>query len=376
MTQSETETVFGSTIPVTYLDVHGVSHSTTATALPSTYQIGIANQYTDNTGYMISGRDFLCYQFQADTLNAEPRQITIDISCQYSIFDTEFIYTAAAMPCATQTNISAYNSPSWSWIFAGNNLVFSPSDIANNNVLPQVYFSDWCDFVMAYMDSQASTSGYSLRITFDHASFSNGNYVRFYIGLPYISQGASGNNGTSGLTTTGSETTTTEININVDVDLSTTNTLLGGVIAAIQNVASAILNGLANLFIPTQEQLEDWKDDMQQLLADHLGGLYEAVDYITDFLQNLTTAEAATYIHINQMTIPIKYIRVGSSPLTLDTYNFVLGPYDVNLKYDDLHLIYDGLALIVDFLATWYFLNMCRNKLEIILNPDSEKIEE
>lgn len=232
MSQQETETLFGASIPVRYMDISGVYHSVTATVLPALYQIGIANQWNDTTGYLISGRNFMCYQFETEgTLNAEPRNITVDIACQYSIFDTEYIYTSVAMPCATSTNVSAYNSPSWSWYWAGSEVSFTPSDLAQNNVLPQVYFTDWCDFVPAYMESQAFTSGYSLRIVFDHASLSSGRYCRFYIGLPYVSQGAFGNVGTSGLQTgtTAAETTT-------GIDLGETNGLLGNIGSIISNV--------------------------------------------------------------------------------------------------------------------------------------------
>ena len=120
MTEQETLTLFGSTINVTYMDTSGVYHSVSAYYTQSPSQIGIANQWNDTTGYTISGRYFLPYQFETEgTLNAEPRNITIDVSCQYSIFDTEYIYTCAAVPCATTTNISAYNSPSWDWVWSG-----------------------------------------------------------------------------------------------------------------------------------------------------------------------------------------------------------------------------------------------------------------
>lgn len=233
MTQQETETLFGNTLPVRYMDSSGVYHSVTATALQVEYQLALANQWQDSTGYLISGRAFLCYQFETEgTMNAEPRNITVDISCQYSIFNTEYIYTAVAMPTATTTNISAYNSPSWDWYWSGSEVQFTPSALAQNNVLPQVYFADWCDFIPAYMESQALTSGYSLRITFDHASLSSGRYCRFYIGFPYVSQGASGNVGTSGLQTgtTAAETSSPS------VDLGETNGLLGSIGSIISNV--------------------------------------------------------------------------------------------------------------------------------------------
>lgn len=296
MTQQETETLFGSTIPVRYMDTSGVYHSVTASALSAGYQIGIANQWSDSTGYMISGRNFICYQFETEgTLNAEPRNITVDISCQYSIFDTEYIYTAAAMPCATTTNISAYNSPSWSWYWAGAEVAFTPSDLAQNNLLPQVYFSDWCDFIPAYMESQSLTSGYSLRITFDHASLASGRYCRFYIGLPYVSQGASGNIGTSGLQTgtTAAETTT-------GVDLGETNGLLGGISSAISNLFAKV-TGIFDIlddssFVDDTEVIDSIPDSLDyDAVLDDADQIMIDADQILEDVPEVTEAWAVTW---------------------------------------------------------------------------------
>lgn len=234
MTQQEALQIFGDTIPVKYMDNSGVYHSVTANAITSgaVSSIQIANQWADETGYMIANRQFLMYQFETEgTLNAEPRNITVDISCQYTIFDTEYIYTAAAMP-SSSTNITAYNSPAWNWYWSGSSVVFSPSDLAKNNVLPQVYFSGWCDFVPAYMQSQALTSGYSLRITFDHASIASGRYCRFYVGLPYVSADAQG--------VTGTPAQTTETTAQTGVDMSETNGLLGGISGLISGIVQKV----------------------------------------------------------------------------------------------------------------------------------------
>lgn len=366
MAQSECETLFGSSLPVTYMDSSGVYHSTTASVLPSAYQLQLANQYTDTTGYMISGRDFLCYQFQATDLNAAPRQITVDISCQYSIFDTEFIYTAAAMPCSTTTNLSAYDSPTWNWIFAGNTLQFHSVDISNNNILPQVYFSDWCDFVMCYMDSQATTSGYSLRLTFDHASYSSGTYVRFYIGLPYVSSGASGNNGTSGLTTSGSETTTTAINVNVDVDLSQTNGILGSISNGISNIVSGIISGIQSFFIPSHEDFQNFRSSLESSLTQHFGPLFTSRQLITSAFQNLDDLALNDSFVVPQIDVPIK---VSSDGTVLQTQSFFGNTVDLRPQYAKLHVLYDSLEILVNMIMTLWTINTLRNMLNnYILN--------
>lgn len=304
MTKQETETLFGNTIPVRYMDTNGVYHSVTASALSAEYQLAIANQWQDTNGYLISGRSFLCYQFETEgTLNAEPRNITVDISCQYSIFDTEYIYTAAAMPCVTTTNVSAYNSPSWQWYWAGSEVQFTPSELAQNNVLPQVYFGEWCDFIPSYMESQALTSGYSLRITFDHASLSYGRYCRFYIGLPYVSQGASGNIGTSGLQT---GTTVAETTSGTSVDLGETNGILGGISLAISNLFSKV-TGIFDIlddssFVDDTEVIDSIPDSLDyDAVLDDADQIMIDADQILEDVPEVTEAWAVTWSLVSSM---------------------------------------------------------------------------
>ena len=298
MTRSDTLLLFGDTVPVRYMDTSGVYHSVSASAVGSPAYLQIANQWQDSTGYMISNREFILYQFETEgTLNTQPRSITVDISCQYSIFDTEYIYTAAAMPCGNTTNISAYNSPTWSWYWAGDEVQFSPSDLAQNNVLPQVYFADWCDFVPAYMESQALTSGYSLRLTFDHAVLASGRYCYFYIGLPYVSQGASGNIGTSGLQT---GTTAAETTSGTSVDLGETNGILGGISSAISNLFNKVTN-IFNILddssiiddtsaidsVPDRLDYDTVLDDAEQIMID--------ADQMLEDVPEITEAWAVTW---------------------------------------------------------------------------------
>lgn len=371
MSVQDTLDLFGNNIGITYLDSAGVYHSVSAYYTQSTSEIGLARDWNDTTGYTIAGRSFLTYQFETEgTLNSEPRNITVDLNCQYSIFNTEYIYTCAAMPCSTQTNITAYNSPVWSWVWSGHEVQFSPSDIAVNNLLPQIYFTQDCDFIPAYMNSQAVTSGYSLRVVFDHASLSNGRYGRFYLGIPYVSEGASGYNGTSGLTTTILETTTTAINVNVDVDLEQTNGLLGSIITAVGNVASSIITGIQNLFVPTSAQLDDFLDNLEQLLYSKVAPLYDAVSQINRVFTSIRDNGTDTVVYVPPVTI-----SHGNDSMTLDFNDDLLGGiplyYDVGGNTASSNLLLAA-KKAVDIVCTLAFINMCRRKLDLILNPESE----
>lgn len=153
--------------------------------------------------------------------------------------------------------------------------------------------------------------------------------------------------------------------INVSVDMSETNGLLDRILAAIQGFAQSILDGLKGLFIPDDDFMDGFKADMQKLLQDHLGGLYEAEQLMADSFEQLPNVVAKSEIYI--------------PPLTLDLAGtpFKLGDWHVPLKVSGMPaVLYEGIAFIIDFLCLAAFLRMCRNKLEIFLNPDSEVIRE
>lgn len=153
--------------------------------------------------------------------------------------------------------------------------------------------------------------------------------------------------------------------INVNVDLSETNGFLDRILAAIQGIAQSILDGIKGLFIPDDDFMDTFKADMQTLLQEHLGGLYEAEQLMADSFEQLPNVIAKSEIYIPAITL-----NLAGTP-------FKLGDWHVPLKVAGMPaLLYEGIAFIIDFLCLAAFLRMCRNKLEIFLNPDSEVIKE
>lgn len=144
-----------------------------------------------------------------------------------------------------------------------------------------------------------------------------------------------------------------DINISVETDNS--------------GLISSILNGIKNLFIPSDEQLQAFTTDMQSIADEHLGGLSEAIDIIDTAFDGIDEVTARESITVDTVRIPL-----------LNSQSFTLGGWTIPLKPSTsggFALLYTAIALLADFFAAFAFLKMCRNKLEIILNPDSEVIE-
>lgn len=153
--------------------------------------------------------------------------------------------------------------------------------------------------------------------------------------------------------------------INVNIDMTETNGLLDRILAAIQGIAQSILDGIKGLFIPDDDFMDGFKNDMSDLLEDHLGGLYEAEQIMVDAFGRFPEVAAKSEIYIPPATLNL----AGTS--------YTVGNWHVPLKVEGVPaLLYDGIAFIIDFLCLAAFLRMCRNKLEIFLNPDSEVVKE
>lgn len=357
LTVNETRQFIGSSFEVTYYN--GTEYVTTTATYDSS--VGFLSETSENPSGFFSGSSWLRYRITATNINSSPAYVTVHCEPSYSLFDTEYIYTCFALSKSTNLGISsqAYQSPNSDWYIGGSNVNFANHNETATNSGSYAYLTldnnAQCAYIPIVHRSQSTFSAYSI-----DAEFSGGftSLLSFYVMCPYVSDNASGASGT--FSSSEAPVTTASGSGSQSVDLTETNGLLG----RIEIILSGIVDGIKGLFIPDDEFLSDWVDDMKQLLEDHLGGLYQSVTLSITFMQQFPNAVAKQSIFIPACSVPL----AGST--------FTLGPYTVPLKVDGLPAaLYDGIAYIIDFLASMAFLKMCRNKLEIFLNPDSEVVQ-
>lgn len=360
MTTSDALDVFGSEIDVQYYN--GSEYVDTTARYLATSTVSSCD-WSDPSGYLVSGTPCLIYSFSASGLNRDPSYITVDLQPQYSLFDTEFFYSFIGTSCSYELNTSVYQSPQWEWYVNGSRMVFEGNTVVpESGVLPRLSTARNINqkyiFTPAYFSASSTFSAYSVRATFTGTGTYSGS-VFIAIGCPYISSGAYGANGTITDTTPGSSGG----DVNVTVDMSETNGLLGSLIDAVQGLASALLDGIKGLFVPSEDELTAFSKDMETLAQEHLGGLYQAWQLLEDFFDGLKNVSSK-----DSITIPACHVPLAGETL-------ILGPYTVPLKVEGMPaVLYESIAFIVDFLVTAAFVNMCKRKLEIFLNPDSEVI--
>ena len=360
LTVQETRQFIGDRIPFTYFNGSQYVDS------EAVYQGSVTSgaETSEAPAGFVSGATYLKYSVSAPGVNTSASYITFHMQPSYSIYDTEWLYTCFALVKLTAVDVSssAYQSPNSDWYIAGSQMNFANRNETSSGSGAYAYMTFESGLKALYIPivhrSQSTFSAYSIDADFNGVGAAASN---FYVMCPYVSGDAFGQSGTfaSG-SGSGVVTGTTSGSGGGSVDLNETNGLLG----RIEIILSGIVDGIKGLFIPDDEFLSEWVDDMKQLLQDHLGGLYEAVTLSVTFMHQFETVQEKQSI----------YVPAASIPLSGTT--FTIGPYTVPLKVDGLpSALYDGIAYIIDFIAIVLFLRMCRNKLEIFLNPDSEVVE-
>ena len=361
MSATETRSYIGDSFDVTFWN--GTDYVTTQAQYDSAITPNFYEYSESPVGFLGDSTVWLRYYVTAQNVNVNPQYVTVRLNPTYSIFDTEYIYSCLALSFQSTVSSATYDSPASNWYIGGSIQNFhNISESATNSGVQSYlyttnssYIQKQFTYVPIVHSSNSAFSCYCVDATFNGNTRTSGSWVyAFLVMCPYVSGSATGASGTF------TPSSTPNINVDVNVDMDETNGLLEDIKDGISGIGDTILG----LFVPDDQFMEDWKDDMQDLLEDHLGGLYEAVASLDDFWDQFSNVQAKQEIFIPECRIPL----AGSE--------LVLGNWHVPLKPTGIpQVLYTSLALIVDFLALMAFLKMCRNKLEIFLNPDSEVVE-
>lgn len=308
----------------------------------------------DSSYSYISSQPFLL--FRCDTpsdLSFDPTAITVKLDPIYSIIDTEQINTWIALSASGPVSSDAYQSSTWDWYYSDVGSVRHSSPEYTQSWTSARWNNSYFVFIPAMHVSQSVGSGYASTARFYGAKGSYFNqYMFLAIGVPYVSADAVASSGTFVTTGSTSSGTGTDINVNVDIDMTETNGILGGIRDILANLGNFIVTGIKNLFIPTQEDLDAFKNTVQQLLRETFGGIPELEDQLEDAVSGLFNVTAKTSIHFDG--------------IQFDGHYYVPEQY-VSLKpagYDDL---YTFVEMIINILATIATVNTCINLVKRVV---------
>lgn len=360
MSAADALQVFGSTIECRYPHPSGSGYVTghfTYSGL-HTAPLGIHS----TSGFSYTGGTFLMYTSDFNSVSSSPDYITVDIQPTYSIFDTTQIHSAILMSNVGYVNLSAYDSPFWDWNYNGNSyhLEENGEEREGNNILGYVtsdgvnYNYVCCDFT-----SQNTTSGYSYRAGFSGVQPSSGYGFRLLIGLPYVSSGSTGTNGTFSVTSGGgSSGGDTNINVNIDMTetnekIDETNGILGTINTWLSGFFSTLGNTVLSWFMPSQNFLSNWVDDIEDTLMEHFSPFPDLHEDIQDIVTNIAHT-------IGEGGIESVEFPAISVPMT----DFSMPAYSVQLVPDAVSPLRNTVSNGIAMLCTIWVFNMVLNRIK------------
>lgn len=163
----------------------------------------------------------------------------------------------------------------------------------------------------------------------------------------------------------------------VNVTIQDEGGLLNGIIAWLKKVVDSItelpgkiVNGIGEkltafgtwivdqikgLFIPSEESIIELKTKFEELLRDRFGAVYDSADIIDDFASSFSYTETDPSV-----TFPTVTVNLAGT-------DFTFGGWEVDVIPDRFEGIVDVLKLLISMVATVFFVNALRKRLEDIL---------
>lgn len=119
-----------------------------------------------------------------------------------------------------------------------------------------------------------------------------------------------------------------------------------------------IQNGLQRLFTPSEDFIVTFKDDMDSMLSDKLGAVYEVVDITFDSWDSIKTFDET-----NTINFPSATINLGKD-------SFTFGGYTVQIVPDGFDIIVGVLKSIIGIVCTVAFVNGLRKRYDELMGVE------
>lgn len=354
LTASETISVIGDSF--TYRVWTGSDYETRTATYADTVTGFVRYDYLDEnsstntrnyTDFVNSNTLFMRYSMSTQGLVNNDNYPAILIDFPFTITDTDYFYTAFAMYGNTIT--ATTSKPVWNWNISGTSTDYS-SVFSSLNIHASILRRTSTNymFIPVYYNSDTFSSYSSVSLVVPRAS-SNANN-NFYIACPYVSQSGGIQSGvqTTAPVTTAAPSTGTNVNVNVDVDMTETN----GILDRIRVTLGGLVDGIQGLFVPDEEDVLLWKQDIAQILDDTFGGIPQLEGDLQNTVTQLISTQAISSIDIPNLTIPY----VGT----------LITARSVPLKPLGFDVLFDAIRLGADIVVTIWVFNMVQDKIKAL----------
>lgn len=151
------------------------------------------------------------------------------------------------------------------------------------------------------------------------------------------------------------------------------NSLLSDLKEGITNVVDSVTSlpgqiwdyistGLHDLFIPDEEAITTFKTDMESLFDEHFGALYDSVELIDSYVDQIQVVDPKDTI-----TFPTVELDLGAP--------FVIGGWEVQVVPDGFDYLIESLKFIIDAICTLAFVNTLRSKFDDLLVGGEQNVD-
>lgn len=126
-----------------------------------------------------------------------------------------------------------------------------------------------------------------------------------------------------------------------------------------QKLWNIISDGLKSLFIPSEDYLVQFKEDLDSMLEEKLGAVYQVIDITMNSWDKIKDSDATNTINFPKVEIAL---------LGGDKFSF--GGYDVKIVPDGFSFIIESIKLIVGICASLLFINGLRKRYDEVMGVD------
>lgn len=120
-----------------------------------------------------------------------------------------------------------------------------------------------------------------------------------------------------------------------------------------------ISNGLKSLFVPSEDFIIQFKDDIDGILEDKLGAVYQVVNILTDSWDRITANDQNNVITIPKTTINLP-----------NNNSFSFGGVDVPIVPNGFEFITDIIKTVIGIVCTILFVNGLRKKYDEVMGVE------
>lgn len=124
---------------------------------------------------------------------------------------------------------------------------------------------------------------------------------------------------------------------------------------AIKDIPGSISSALADSLTPSEGKVDEALGKAEDLMQDHLGGVYQAGEAVGSIFSALTVQDTQ-----NTVTFPAVSLNLAGVP-------FAFGGWEVDVVPDQLEFLADTCKLAIDIICTMAFANAMKNRIEKIL---------